>query len=77
MSALLPWREPGLLQQRSSTGRVSFHKVVFTDASLRGWGALCKGAAVRGFWTLAQCRRHFNHQELLGPSSSGVFSSRE
>ena len=65
MSALLPWREPGLLQQGSLIGRVSCHKVVSTDASLRGWGALCEGAAVRGVWTPAQCRLHINHLELL------------
>ncbi|XP_049458675.1 uncharacterized protein LOC125904989 [Epinephelus fuscoguttatus] len=65
MLALLPWREPSLLQQGSPIGRVSFRKVVSTDASLRGWGALCEGAAVRGVWTSVQCRLHINHLELL------------
>ncbi len=65
MSALLPWWELGLLQRGSPIGRVSFRKVVSTDASLRGWGALCEGAAVRGVWTPAQCRLHINHLELL------------
>ncbi|XP_076603674.1 uncharacterized protein LOC143330800 [Chaetodon auriga] len=65
MSALLPWREPGLLQQGSPLGRVFFRKVVSTDASLRGWGALCEGVAVRGVWTPAQCRLHINRLELL------------
>lgn len=36
--------------QGSPIGRVSFHKVVSTDAS---WVALCDGVAVRGVWIQA------------------------
>ena len=65
MMALLPWREPGLLERGSAIGRVSSRKVVSTDASLQGWGALCEGEAVRGVWSSAQRRLHINHLELL------------
>lgn len=43
----------------------SFCKVVFEDASLRGWGALFGGVVVRGVWTLAQSQLHTNHFEML------------
>ncbi|XP_053354207.1 uncharacterized protein LOC128526406 [Clarias gariepinus] len=65
MSALLPWREPRLLRQGSPIGRVSFRKVVSTDASLSGWGALCDGSAIRGAWSQEQRRLHINYLELL------------
>ncbi len=65
MLALLPWRDPGLLSQGSTIGRVSFSKVVYTDASLRGWGAPCDGVALRGVWTPAQRHLHINHLEML------------
>ncbi|KAL3966727.1 ryanodine receptor 1 [Sarotherodon galilaeus] len=65
MLALRPWREPRLLHQGSRIGRVLFRKVVSTDASLRGWGALCEGASVRGIWSAAQRQLHINHLELL------------
>ncbi|XP_028306693.1 uncharacterized protein LOC114465708 [Gouania willdenowi] len=65
MMALHPWRDPGLLSQGSPVGRVCFRKVVTTDASLMGWGALCNGAAVRGLWTSVQSRLHINYLEML------------
>ncbi|XP_027901587.1 uncharacterized protein LOC114162038 [Xiphophorus couchianus] len=64
MSALRPWREPGLLYRGSPIGRVSFRKVLSTDASLKGWGAICDGVAVRGVWTLSQSKLHINYLEL-------------
>lgn len=41
-----------------------FHKVVSTDTSLRGWGALCDGTVVRGLDVSAVQAAH-NHLELL------------
>lgn len=43
----------------------SFCKVVFKDASLRGWGALFGGVVVRGAWSSAQNQLHNNHFETL------------
>ena len=65
MSALLPWRDPALLSQGSAIGRVTFRKVLSTDASLKGWGALCDSVAVRGVWSAAQSQLHINHLEML------------
>lgn len=43
----------------------SFCKVVFEDASLRGWEALFGGVVVWGVWTSAQNQLHINHLEML------------
>lgn len=59
MLTLLPWRAPGLL----GTG-ICFHKVVSTDAFLKGRGALCDGVSVRGVWTSVQHEFHINHLKL-------------
>lgn len=53
VTMLLPWKEPGMLHLGSPIERVSFPKVVSTNASLLrgvGWGvaAMCNGAIFRG-----------------------------
>ncbi|XP_066524828.1 uncharacterized protein [Hoplias malabaricus] len=65
MTALSPWRESRLLCQGSPIGRVLFRKVVSTDASLTGWGAVFDQLAVKGAWSLAQRSHHINCLELL------------
>ena len=40
--------------------------VMFTDASLSGWGAVCDGVRTRGPWTFIERSRHINELELLG-----------
>lgn len=45
-------------------GKVSLRKVC-PYASLRGWGVLCDGAAVRGVRMSEQCKLHMKNQELL------------
>ena len=40
--------------------------VIFSDASLTGWGACCEEITTRGPWTLADKSRHINELELLG-----------
>ena len=39
--------------------------VIFSDASLHGWGAVCDGSRTRGPWAAADLRRHINELELL------------
>ncbi|KZS03850.1 Uncharacterized protein APZ42_033324 [Daphnia magna] len=39
--------------------------VIFSDASLTGWGAVCDGSRSRGPWTKADADRHINELELL------------
>lgn len=39
--------------------------VIFTDASLSGWGAVCNEKRTRGFWNFQQKNFHINVLELL------------
>lgn len=40
--------------------------VIFSDASLSGWGVCCDQGTTRGPWTLLDKYRHINELELLG-----------
>ncbi len=42
------------------------HMEIETDASLLGWGALCRGQSTGGMWTAKERRAHINLLELLG-----------
>lgn len=41
-----------------------FDLIIFTDASLSGWGAVCKSESTHGWWTLAEKGNHINFLEL-------------
>ncbi len=58
-----PWSDPSFL--RNPLEQVSRHAVVFTDASITGWGATYNGHAVSGVWTGPQLHWHINCLELL------------
>ena len=34
--------------------------VIYSDASLKGWGAVCNGAFTKGPWTMEQTTEHIN-----------------
>ncbi len=53
-----------MFEQGVSMGRVISRKIVTTDASLTGWGALCDGRPAYGTWTSAQTKWHINCLEL-------------
>lgn len=40
--------------------------VIYSDASLKGWGACCDDVTTRGPWTWADKPKHINELELLG-----------
>ena len=40
--------------------------VIYSDASLKGWGACCDDVTTRGPWTWADRSKHINELELLG-----------
>ena len=40
--------------------------VIYSDASLKGWGACCDDVTTRGPWTWADKSKHINELELLG-----------
>ncbi|KAI2653070.1 Transposon Ty3-I Gag-Pol polyprotein [Labeo rohita] len=64
MQMLAPWFNTRMFEQGVSMGRVVSKKIVTTDASLMGWGALCKGRPAYGTWTRAQVKWHINCLEL-------------
>lgn len=42
-----------------------FHKEIFTDSSLTGWGAACDDEIARGLWSVNEQTQHINFLELL------------
>ncbi|XP_076128591.1 uncharacterized protein LOC143109676, partial [Alosa pseudoharengus] len=65
MTALSIWREEEFLLRGAPLGTVARRKIVTTDASTSGWGAICEGVAVNGLWSPTQSRLHINVLELL------------
>ncbi|KAL0201521.1 hypothetical protein M9458_004708, partial [Cirrhinus mrigala] len=63
-ATLAPWFNTRMFEQGVSMGRVVSRKIVTTDASLTGWGALCEGRPAYGTWTRAQAKWHINCLEL-------------
>ena len=51
VSALKPWLAADWYQQGVTMGAVSYRKVISTDASNLGWGALFEGKPVFGLWS--------------------------
>src|SRR4029434_5899993 len=65
----------GVLQMQESPGNlenplvprgviVTRRVVVTTDASTRGWGAVCEGRGVNGLWSATEAASHINVLEL-------------
>ncbi len=50
VTALTPWKNPRWMKKGVSMGLVYNRKVVTTDASNTGWGALCEGKPTFGHW---------------------------
>lgn len=61
---LIPWFNTTMFEQGVQMGRVVSRKVVTTDVSLTGWGALCDGEPAFGTWMDAQALWHINCLEL-------------
>ncbi len=64
IEALRPWRNPDLFSWGVPLGLVTSRVVVTTDASTRGWGAVCEGMSALGLWSEPQSRWHINRLEL-------------
>ncbi len=54
VTALTPWKNPRWMEKGVAMGLVHTRKVVTTDASNTGWGALCKGKPTFGHWSKAE-----------------------
>lgn len=65
LAALGQWRDPALLSQGAPLGSVSQRKVITSDSSLTGWGAVHEGRSVNGTWPIRLRRAHINYLELL------------
>ncbi len=64
VTALAPWKDPQWLKQGVTMGLIHRRKVVSTDPSNTGWGALCEGRPTFGSWSDAEGRLHINCLEM-------------
>ncbi|KAL0183526.1 hypothetical protein M9458_019222, partial [Cirrhinus mrigala] len=65
VEALIPWTNSRWMERGVPLGMVCRRKVVMTDASNMGWGALCDGNPAFGLWTKAEAGIHINCLEML------------
>lgn len=49
----------------NSIGIKHFDIEIFSDASLSGWGVVCNGENVHGWWNTENSKHHINYLELL------------
>ncbi len=65
VTALTPWKNPRLMEKGVAMGLVHTRKVVTTDASNTGWGALYEGKPTFGHWSKTESSFHINCLEML------------
>ncbi len=65
VTALTPWKNPRWMEKGVAMGLVHTRKVVTTDASNTGWGALCEGKPTFGHWSKTESGFHINCLEML------------
>ncbi len=65
VTALTPWKNPRWMKKGMAMGLVHTRKVVTTDASNTGWGALYEGKPTFGHWSKAESGFHINCLEML------------
>ncbi len=65
VTTLTPWKNPRWMEKGVAMGLVHTRKVVTTDASNTGWGALCEGKPTFGHWSKAESGFHINCLEML------------
>ncbi len=65
VSALTHWRNPFWLKRGVTLDTAHKRKVVMTDASNKGWGALCEGKLIFGLWAEVESTLHINCLEML------------
>ncbi len=64
-NSLTPWKNPRWMEKGVAMGLVHTRKVVTTDASNTGWGALCEGKPTFGHWSKTESGFHINCLEML------------
>ncbi len=65
LKAVAPWTTSRLFQSGVELGTTSRRKVVTTDASSSGWGALHEGNPAYGSWTTHERRLYINCLEMM------------
>ncbi|XDV39639.1 hypothetical protein PO909_008842 [Leuciscus waleckii] len=70
VTALKPWRANDWYQSGVSLGTSSRVKVVSTDASTSGWGALLEGRPFFGQWSEREKLLHINCLEMLAVNNA-------
>ncbi len=65
VSVLAHWRNLFWLKQGMILDTVHRRKVVTTEASNKGWGALCEGKPTFGLWSEEESGLHINCLEML------------
>lgn len=61
----LRWWLRAINVARISLNSPKFSMTIFTDASDTGWGAVCEGVKIHGFWNINESKDHINFRELL------------
>ncbi len=65
VSALACWRDPFWLKRGVILDTAHRRKVVKTDTSNKGWGALCEGKLTFSLWSEEESGLHINCLEML------------
>lgn len=60
----LEWWAEKIKHSCNPIRELKFRSEIFTDASLTGWGAFCKGEKTYGLWTADERKLHINALEL-------------
>lgn len=61
----LAWWGKNILYRVSSIANRKFSSVIFSDASITGWGISCGDIRTHGLWSQAERIHHINYLELL------------
>ncbi len=63
--ALIMWKKPWFLSQGPVLGASCHRRMLTTDASLTGWGAILEGHSSQGLWKDQHLSWHINRLEML------------
>ncbi len=62
---LVMWKKPWFLSQGPVLGASCHGRMLMTDASLMGWGAILEGPSSQGLWKDHHLSWHINRLEML------------